>query len=105
MPHAPADAAHAKDADGQLVQLPATDRVADALEFFRLIRAVLEKSPGAKKLEEVAEDEIADRQCVRVRRKNDFHAALPAGGHVDVFQADAAAANDLQSWGFGQQCA
>jgi hypothetical protein len=98
-----ADAAHAEDADGQLVELSAAEGVADALELGRFVGLVPEGNPGAEELKGGAEDEVADGQGVGVGGVDDLDAAFAAGVTIDVLDADAAAADDLEAGGLVEQ--
>ena len=83
--------------------LHAAERVPHPLELRRLVHAVAEERPRPQELQRVADDKVADREGVRVRRVDDLDAAGTAGRHVDVLEADAAAADDFELRGSGQE--
>src|SRR4029078_12101105 len=82
--NAPADPAHAEDTKGQLVELPPTNRIADAFDLLGLVDGVAEEVPRPQHLQHVAEDEVADGQGVGVRRINDLHATPAASRRMSV---------------------
>lgn len=100
---AAADAAHAEDGEGEFVELLAADGGAEVLELLGVVGVVLEEAPGAQELEHIADAEIADGAGVGIGRVDDLDAAFSAGGDVDVFQADAAAADDAEARGGGEE--
>src|SRR5262249_62045746 len=91
---------HAQDTERQLVELHAASSAANGLPILPRRRSLAEEAPRPKQLEHIPEDEITDGPGVGVRGVQHLHAAPPASGHVDVFDAHAAAADDSELGGF-----
>ena len=95
MPYAPADSAHSQNPQRQFIELPPAQRVAEALKFLGIRRALAKRGVGSDELENIAKNKIPHGDRVGIGRIDDLNTALATGRHVDVFQSNPAAPDDF----------